>query len=70
MSYPQKLIKYLETLPEDQRSAREALYAHALEQAEAHKFQSPRFWAMRQAVSGISMVQLEEKIRRRVSAMK
>ena len=70
MSYPQKLIKYIEALPEDQRSARETLYAHALEQAEAHKFQSPRFWAMRQAVSGISMVQLEEKIRRRVSAMK
>jgi hypothetical protein len=70
MSYPQKLIKYIETLPEDQRPARETLYAHALEQAETHKFQSPRFWAMRQAVSGISMVQLEEKIRRRVSAMK
>ncbi|MCP4450218.1 MAG: hypothetical protein GY809_02060 [Planctomycetes bacterium] len=70
MSYPQKLTKYLDALPEDQRPARETLYTHALEQAEAHKFQSPRFWAMRQAVSGISMVQLEEKIRRRVAAAK
>ncbi len=70
MSYPQKLIKYLDSLPEDQRSAREALYVHALAQAETHKFQSPRFWAMRQAVSGISMVQLEEKIRRRMAAAK
>ena len=68
MPYPKKLTKYLDTLPEDQRPAREALYAHALEQAESHGFQSPRFWAMRQAVSGISMVQLEEKIRRRVSS--
>lgn len=67
MSYPKKLTKYLDTLPEDQRKVREALYAHALEQAEAHGFQSPRFWAMRQAVSGISMEQLKEKIRRRVN---
>ncbi|MCF7976100.1 MAG: hypothetical protein K9N55_19940 [Phycisphaerae bacterium] len=66
MSYPTKLIKYLEALPEDQRQARETLYAYALKQAETHKFQSPRFWAMRQVISGISMAQVEEKIKRRV----
>lgn len=66
MPYPKKLIKYLDTLPEDQKQAREALYNYALEQATEHQFQSPRFWAMRQAVSGISMTQLEEKIKRRL----
>ena len=70
MSYPQKLIKYLDSLPDDQKQARETLFNFALEQAETHKFQSPRFWAMRQIVSGISMAQVEEKIKRRVSAMK
>ena len=70
MSYPTKLIKYLATLPEDQRQAREALFTFALDQAERHHFQSPRFWAMRQAISGISMVQVEEKIRRRINGMK
>jgi hypothetical protein len=70
MSYPTKLIKYLEALPQDQRQAREALFSFALDQAETHHFQSPRFWAMRQAISGISMAQVEEKIRRRIHGVK
>ena len=67
MTYPTKLIRYLDALPDDQRQAREALFNYALEQAVTHHFQSPRFWAMRQTISGISMVQVEEKIRRRLS---
>jgi hypothetical protein len=68
MPYPKKLTKYLDTLPADQRHSRETLFTYALEQAEKHQFQSPRFWAMRQVISGISMAQVEEKIRRRVSS--
>ena len=64
--YPAKLTKYLNTLDAEERHAKEHLYSHAYEQALEHEFQSARFWAMRQVVSGLTLAQIEQKIRLRM----
>jgi hypothetical protein len=64
--YPAKLVKYLNTLNADQRTEKEQLYDHTFDLAKKHGFQSARFWAMRQIVSGLTHAQIEQKIQARI----
>lgn len=65
-SYPTKLKRYLNRLVPAERQAKEQLFEHTLEQARAHGLQSPRFWAMRQVLSGLNADQIEHKIKLRI----
>jgi hypothetical protein len=64
--YPKKLAAYLDTLDPDQRSLREELYRTTLAQAIEHRLQSPRFWAARQVITGLSASQIQHKIQKRI----
>ncbi|MFC1652966.1 hypothetical protein ACFL3F_04520 [Planctomycetota bacterium] len=64
--YPKKLVKYLDTLPPEQRNQQQQLYQETLAQAVAQGFQSPKFWATRQIIAGLTAGQIQHKIQRRM----
>ena len=64
-SYPTKLKRYLEGLAPLDRQEKTKLFEQTLERAQAHGLQSPRFWAMRQVVSGLDAGRIEQKIKQR-----
>jgi len=64
--YPKKLVAYLNTLEPDQRASREQLYRTTLAQALEHNLQSPRFWAARQIIAGLTTGQIQHKILKRI----
>ncbi len=65
--FPKKLIAYLNTLDEKVKDEKTSLFQSLVERAKTHKFQSPRFWAMRQVLSGRSQEQIERNIKKRVT---
>ena len=65
-TYPAKLIKYLQTLSEHEQEQKKELYDRIYDTAVKNKFQSARFWAMRQIVSGLSSAQIDQKIKKRL----
>jgi hypothetical protein len=64
--YPKKLVAYLNTLEPEQRTLRERLYRTTLAQALEHNLQSPRFWAARQIIAGLTTGQIQHKILKRI----
>ncbi|MCH7917183.1 MAG: hypothetical protein IIC50_04265 [Planctomycetes bacterium] len=69
-SYPSKLLKYVNSLPIEEQEAKKRLFEQTLSKAQSHGFQSPRFWAMRQIVQGLSEGQIQQKIQRRLDKQK
>ncbi|GAX62392.1 general glycosylation pathway protein [Candidatus Scalindua japonica] len=65
--FPRKLTAYLNTLNEEEKDEKARLFHSLIEEAQAHKFQSPRFWAMRQILSGRSLEQIKRNIKKRVT---
>ncbi len=65
--FPKKLTVYLNTLSETENDEKTRLFQSLVEKAQTHKFQSPRFWAMRQVLSGRSLEQIERKIKKRIT---
>ncbi len=65
--FPKKLTAYLNTLSETEKEEKARLFQSLAEKAKIHKFQSPRFWAMRQVLSGRSLEQIERNIKKRIS---
>ncbi len=65
--FPKKLSAYLNTLSETEKDEKARLFQSLVEKAQTHKFQSPRFWAMRQILSGRSLVQIERNIKKRIT---
>ncbi len=64
--YPKKLVAYFDTLEPEQRQDREQLYRTTLAQALEHNLQSPRFWAARQVIAGLTAGQIQHKIQKRI----
>ncbi len=65
--FPKKLTAYLNTLDEKEKGEKARLFQSLVEKAQTHKFQSPRFWAMRQVLSGRSLEQIERNIKKRIT---
>ena len=65
-SYPTKLKKYLNGLTPADRQKKAQLFEQTLERAQALGLQSPRFWAMRQVVSGLNAGQIGQKFEQRI----
>ena len=65
--FPKKLTAYLNTLDEKEKGEKARLFQSLAEKAQTHKFQSPRFWAMRQVLSGRSLKQIERNIKKRIT---
>ena len=65
--FPKKLTAYLNTLDEKEKGEKARLFQSLAEKAQTHKFQSPRFWAMRQVLSGRSLEQIERNIKKRIT---
>jgi hypothetical protein len=65
--FPKKLTAYLNTLSETEKDKKTRLFQSLVEKAQTHKFQSPRFWAMRQVLSGRSLEQIERNIKKRIT---
>ena len=65
--FPKKLNVYLNTLDEKEKDEKTRLFQSLVEKAQTHKFQSPRFWAMRQIISGRSLEQIERNIKKRIT---
>jgi hypothetical protein len=65
--FPKKLTAYLNTLSETEKDVKSRLFQSLVERAQTHKFQSPRFWAMRQVLSGRSLEQIERNIKKRIT---
>lgn len=63
---PSKLLKYLNGLASPERQAKERLFEQTLALAHQHGFQSPRFWATRQILSGLNGQQIQHKIQKRL----
>ncbi len=66
--FPKKLTAYLDTLDEKKRDEKTRLFQSLVEKAQSNKFQSPRFWAMRQVLSGRSLEQIKRNIKKRNTA--
>lgn len=66
-AFPRKLTAYLNTLSETEKDEKAKLFYSLVEKAQTHKFQSPRFWAMRQVLSNRSPEQIERNIRKRTT---
>ncbi len=62
--FPKKLTAYLNTLDEKVKDEKTRLFQSLVEEAQTHKFQSPRFWAMRQILSGRSLEQIKRTLER------
>lgn len=65
--FPKKLTVFLNTLDEKEREEKIRLFQSLVEKAQINKFQSPRFWAMRQVLSGRSLQQIERNIKKRIT---
>ncbi len=65
--FPKKLTVYLSTLDEKEKDEKRGLFQLLVKKALTHKFQSPRFWAMRQVISGRSLEQIERNIKKRIT---
>ena len=65
--FPKKLTAYLNTLSETEKGVKSRLFQSLVEKAQTHKFQSPRFWAMRQVLSGRSLEQIERNVKKRIT---
>jgi hypothetical protein len=65
--FPKKLAAYLNTLDDKEKDEKTRLFQSLVEQAQTHKFQSPRFWAMRQVISGRSLEQIKRNIKKRTT---
>ncbi len=65
--FPKKLTSYLNTLSETEKDEKTRLFQSLVEKAQTHKFQSPRFWAMRQVLSGRSLEQIERNIEQKIT---
>ena len=65
--FPKKLTVYLNTLDEKEQGEKTRLFQSLVEKAQTHNFQSPRFWAMRQVLSGRSLEQIERNIEKRIT---
>jgi len=65
--FPRKFTVYLDTLDEKEKDEKTRQFQSLVRKAHAHKFQSPRFWAMRQVLSGRSLEQIERDIKKRIS---
>ncbi len=65
--FPKKLTAYLNTLDEKEKGEKARLFQSLAEKAQTHKVQSPRFWAMRQVLSGRSPEQIERNIKKRIT---
>ena len=65
--FPKKLTVYLDTLNEKEKDKQTRLFQSLVEKAQTNKFQSPRFWAMRQVLSGRSLEQIERNIKKRTT---
>ena len=65
--FPKKLTVYLDTLNEKEKDKKTRLFQSLVEKAQTNKFQSPRFWAMRQVLSGRSLEQIERNIKKRTT---
>jgi hypothetical protein len=65
--FPKKLTAYLDTLDEKKRDEKTRLFQSLVEKAQSNKFQSPRFWAMRQVLSGRSLEQIKRNIKKRTT---
>ncbi len=65
--FPKKLTVYLDTLDEKEKDEKIRLFQSLVEEAQVHKFQSPRFWAMRQVLSGRSLEQIKRNIKKRIA---
>ena len=65
--FPKKLTVYLDTLDEKEKDKKTRLFQALVEKAQTNKFQSPRFWAMRQVLSGRSLEQIERNIKKRIT---
>ncbi|KHE91059.1 MAG: hypothetical protein SCABRO_03217 [Candidatus Scalindua brodae] len=63
--FPRKLTAYLDTLDEKKRDEKTRLFQSLVEKAQSNKFQSPRFWAMRQILSGRSLEQIKRNIKKK-----
>ncbi len=65
--FPKKLTAYLNTLDEKKKDEKAKLFQSLVEKAQTHNFQSPRFWSMRQILSGRSLEQIERNIKKRIT---
>ena len=65
--FPKKLTAYLDTLDEKKRDEKTKLFQSLVEKAQSNKFQSPRFLAMRQVLSGRSLEQIKRNIKKRTT---
>ncbi len=65
--FPKKLTGYLNTLSDTEKDEKARLFQSLVEKAQAYKFQSPRFWAMRQVLSGRPLEQIERNIKKRIT---
>ncbi|MBC8548033.1 MAG: hypothetical protein H8D23_00140 [Candidatus Brocadiales bacterium] len=65
--FPKKLTAYLNTLDKKEKDEKVRLFQSLVEKAQTNKFQSPRFWAMRQVLSGRSLEQIKRNIRKRIA---
>ena len=65
--FPKKLTAYLNTLDEKEKDEKTRMFQSLVEAAQTHKFQSPRFWAMRQILSGRSLEQIKRNIKKRIT---
>jgi len=65
--FPKKLTAYLNTLDEKEKDEKTRMFQSLVETAQTHKFQSPRFWAMRQILSGRSLEQIKRNIKKRIT---
>jgi len=65
--FPKKLTAYLNTLDEKVKDEKTRLFQSLVEEAQTHKFQGPRFWAMRQILSGRSLEQIKRNIKKRTT---
>ncbi len=65
--FPKKLTAYLNTLSETEKDEKARLFQSLVEKAQTHKFQSPRFWAMRQVLSDRTFEQIEKNNKKRIT---
>ncbi|MCP5007394.1 MAG: hypothetical protein GY941_26180 [Planctomycetes bacterium] len=52
---------------ETEKYEKTRLFQSLVEKAQTYKFQSPRFWAMRQVISGRSLEQIERNIKKKIT---
>jgi hypothetical protein len=63
---PPKLSKFLSKLSAEDKTLQEQRFDRILKVAIDHRFQSPRFWAMRMILSGEDDRQIQRKIEKKI----